>query len=178
MSILVFDVSLVAMYAGSAALHLGTWRGRGFRAMLVLDHTNIFLLIAGTYTPIAVNVLSGWLRPSLLMLVWALAAAGIVQAIIRARSRHWSQLAMFLAMGWVSLAALPSLLAALPPAAIGTLVAGGLFYTAGAIIYAARRPNPFPRVFGYHEVFHLFVIAGSSAFLAAIWIWVVPFPRA
>jgi hemolysin III len=80
-------------------------------------------------------------------------------------------------MGWVSVAAAPEIARILPWEALGLLVGGGVLYSVGALIYALRRPDPFPRVFGYHEIFHLFVIAGSAAFLFAIWVWVVPFPR-
>lgn len=86
--------------------------------------------------------------------------------------------ALYIAMGWISLLALPAFLAVLPGPVIGLLLLGGVFYTVGAIIYARKKPNPFPTVLGFHEVFHLFVIAGSVVFTIVIWVWVLPFPRA
>lgn len=176
-SLLVFGLSMVELYTVSAIYHIGWWGGRRRKVLRAIDHANIFVLIAGTYTPICVNVLSGWIRVGVLVLIWVLALAGVASAVFTLKLPRWGSTALYIVMGWVALLPSPVLVAALPLMAIGLLVGGGVLYTVGAVAYALRRPNPFPRVFGYHEVFHLFVIAGGAAFVAMIWIWVVPFPR-
>lgn len=176
LSMLVYGLSMLSLYAVSAAYHLGLWEGRR-RLLRALDHANIFVLIAGTYTPICLNVLSGWVRPAVLLLIWALAALGAASSVSTLALPRWATVALYLAMGWVAIVPAPALVAALPGPAIALLVAGGLLYTAGAVVYARRRPDPLPRIFGFHEVFHLLVIAASAAFLAVVWIWVLPFPR-
>ena len=168
---------MIRLYAGSAIYHIGSWQGRRRTVLRTLDHANIFIVIAGTYTPICVNVLSGWLRPTMLLLIWTLAAAGAILSMVTVKLPRWVTVVVYVSMGWIALVPAPSLVRLLPPPAIVMLVGGGVLYTAGAAIYALRRPNPFPRVFGFHELFHLFVIGGSTAFLAAIWTWVMPFPR-
>lgn len=176
-SLLVFGLSMTVLYSVSAIYHIGSWQGRRHSILRALDHANIFMLIAGTYTPICVNVLSGWLRTSVLVLIWTLALAGILGTVLTLRLPRWISTSLYIGLGWVSLITLPELFQQLPWQAVALLVTGGLLYTIGAVIYAFRRPNPLPRVFGFHEIFHLFVIAGSAAFVIMIWIWVVPFER-
>ena len=178
LSMLVFGLSMIELYTVSAIYHVASLWGRRRTVLRAIDHANIFVLIAGTYTPIAVNVLSGWMRTMILVVVWALALIGVTGAVFTLRLPRWVSTGLYVVMGWVSLIAAPSLVALLPWQALALLLGGGILYTVGAVTYAARRPDPFPRVFGYHEIFHLFVVAGSAAFLAVIWHWVVPFPRA
>ena len=178
LSMLVYGLSMSELFAVSAIYHIGAWRSAWRHRLRVLDHTSIFVLVAGTYTPIAFNVLTGWERWAMLVAIWGLAAVGVAFAASSLRWRRGLATALYLVMGWVALAAVPSLVQALPRAASASLAAGGLLYTAGALVYALRWPDPVRRVFGFHEVFHLLVIAGATAFAAAIWIWVVPFPRA
>ncbi|MFI5273993.1 MAG: hemolysin III family protein [Ktedonobacterales bacterium] len=177
LSLLIFGLSMVELYSVSALYHIGAWGPRAGRRLRALDHANIFVLIAGTYTPLCFNVLSGWLRPALLALIWALAVAGAALATLTLRTPRWLTAGLYLGMGWVSLLALPAFLHALGWLPVATLLLGGALYTVGAVVYARKRPDPFPRVFGFHEVFHLFVIAGGVAFALMVWLWVVPFPR-
>ena len=177
LSMLAYALSTIELYAVSALYHLGSWPERRRIVVRALDHANIFVMIAGTYTPVCVNVLSGWLRPTVLVLVWALAAVGVASSVFTLALPRWASVALYLAMGWVALLPAPSLVGSLPLPALALFVGGGLLYTAGAVIYARRRPDPFPQIFGFHEVFHLVVIAGNAAFLVAIWTWVIPFPR-
>ncbi len=170
---LVFGLSMVVLYTVSSIYHIGTWQGRRERVLRAFDHANIFLLIAGTYTPICVNVLTGHLRITMLVLIWGLAALGIGSVVFTMRLPRAVMTGLYMGMGWVALIALPELLRQLPLPATLLLAAGGLLYTIGAVVYALRRPNPLPHIFGFHEIFHLFVIGGSSAFVAAIWVWVV-----
>ncbi|HEY7356928.1 MAG TPA: hemolysin III family protein [Ktedonobacterales bacterium] len=151
LSMLIYGLSLCELYLISALYHLGSWATPIRRRLRALDHANIFLFIAGTYTPLCFNILSGWPR--------------VVGT------------SLYIGMGWVAVFALPAFLALLPWQATGLLVLGGLLYTIGGIIYARRWPDPFPRVFGYHEVFHLFTIAAGLAFTVVIWAYALPFPR-
>lgn len=177
LSLLIYGLSMIELYTVSAVYHVGTWGNTTRLKLRALDHANIFVLIAGTYTPLCFNVLNGWVRVALLVTIWALALAGIGIALFNLRLPRWVSTSLYIGMGWVALFALPAFLAHLPWLFVATLVLGGALYTIGAVVYARRLPNPFPRIFGFHEVFHLFVIAGSIAFAVAIWVWALPFPR-
>lgn len=177
LSLLVFGLTMIELYTVSAVYHLGRWRAPVGGRLRALDHANIFLLIAGTYTPLCFNVLAGWARIVILAVVWLLAALGVGMAALTLRAPRWFGTALYVAMGWAVLLALPNFVRALGWPAVLTLLLGGVLYTLGALVYARRWPDPLPRVFGFHEVFHLFVIGGSVAFAVAIWVWAVPFPR-
>jgi len=174
---LVFGLSMVELYTVSALYHIGNWSGTTHRRLRAVDHANIFVLIAGTYTPLGFNVLDGWGRVVLLVTIWLLAALGIGLSIFFLRLPRRVSTGLYIAMGWVAVLALPAYLERLSWPAVALLVLGGLFYTIGGVIYARKRPNPFPRVFGFHELFHVFVIAGSVIFAVTIWVWALPYPR-
>lgn len=176
-SMLIFGLSMIELYTVSATYHIGRWPERTRRVLRSLDHANIFVLIAGTYTPLCFNILDGWLRITILSVIWFLAVLGVAFSVLTLRLPRWVVASLYIGMGWVVILALPAFLAVLPWTAVATLVLGGLLYTVGAVVYARRWPNPFPRILGFHEIFHLFVIAGSVAFAACIWIWALPFPR-
>lgn len=178
LSMLVFGLSMVELYTVSAIYHIGRWAPRTKRVLRAVDHANIFVLIAGTYTPICFNVLDGWVRDSILILIWLLAGGGLFLAIVEPKVPRWVNTGIYIGMGWVVIFALPALIEALPIAAIILLALGGIFYTVGAVIYGMKRPNPFPRVLGFHEIFHLFVIAGSIACAYVVWAWALTYPRA
>jgi hemolysin III len=179
-SMLIFGLSMVELYTVSAAYHIGTghWSAAVARRLRALDHANIFVLIAGTYTPLSLALLSGWLKPGILALIWALALTGVSLAWLTLRAPRWVSACLYVGMGWVALLALPAFLARLPWVAVGLLLLGGVLYSVGALIYALKWPNPFPRVLGFHEVFHLFVIAGSVSFAIVITVWAAVLPRA
>jgi hemolysin III len=130
-----------------------------------LDHAAIFLLIAGTYTPVGV-LLGGGRGDVLLTVVWSGAALGVVRAVLWPRAPKWLAVALYVLLGWCIVPVLPTLHAAVGPLATALLAAGGAAYTVGAVIYALRRPDPFPRVFGYHEVFHVLVVAAAALHFA------------
>ena len=157
----VFALSLVLLYSVSATYHTVRWGRRMSAVLKRLDHSMIFVMIAGGYTPFCLIVLRGAWGISLLAVVWSLAAAGIALKVAWPDAPRWLSVALYLATGWIALVAVGQLASwfALIPALL--LIGGGALYSAGALIYALRRPNPFPRVFGYHEVFHVLVIAGS-----------------
>lgn len=177
LSMLIFGLSMIELYTVSAIYHIITWSPPRRRIWRALDHANIFVLIAGTYTPLCFNILTGWVRLVILLVIWLLALLGVSTALFSIKFPRWVSAALYIGMGWIVVLALPLFLAVLPWFSVATLLLGGLCYTIGAVIYARKKPDPFPRVWGYHELFHLFVILGSSAFAACVWIWALPFPR-
>lgn len=177
LSMLIFGLSMIELYTVSALYHIINWSGSTRRVLRSIDHANIFVLIAGTYTPLCFNILTGWVRLSILIVIWVLAILGVGLSISRLKLPRWVTVALYVGMGWVVVLALPAFLALLPWIAVAILLLGGILYTIGAIVYARKLPDPFPRVWGYHEIFHLFVILGSIAFAACVWIWALPFPR-
>ncbi len=176
-SMLIFGLSMIELYTVSAIYHIGNWPEPQRRALRTIDHANIFILIAGTYTPLCFNILSGWPRNAILVVIWLLAALGVGLSFFTLKTPRWVLASLYIGMGWVAVLALPAFLNKLPWIALETLALGGILYTIGAVIYARKKPDPFPKVLGFHEVFHLFVIAGGVAFAACIWIWALPFPR-
>ena len=175
LAVAIYAVSLSALLGTSALYHRVNWTRPSVRRwMRRLDHSMIFFLIAGTYTPFALLVLDGPLADAILVAVWIGAIAGAIVEMVWIEHPKWVAALIYLSLGWVAVISFPELWGSM--GTVGTLLvaAGGLLYTAGAVVYATQRPNPNPRVFGYHEVFHLLVIAGAAAFGAVIWIWVIP----
>lgn len=160
-SVAVYGVSLVLLYSASAALHLTKGSPRLLIWLNRFDHAAIYALIAGTYTPLCYNLLSGGWRWGMLITIWALALVGIVFKLSRLgwRSGHLSTL-FYVGMGWLSVLLIPELARLLPLPALLGLAGGGLLYSMGAVIFAVERPNFHPQ-FGFHEVWHLFVLGGS-----------------
>lgn len=174
-AVAIYAVSLSAVLGTSALYHRVEWaRPNVRRWMRRLDHAMIFFLIAGTYTPFALLVLDGALADAILAVVWIGAVAGAVVEIVWIEHPKWVAALVYMSLGWVAIVPFPALWREM--GATGTLLvaAGGLLYTVGAVIYATQRPNPNPRVFGYHEVFHLFVIAAAAAHFAAIAFFALP----
>jgi len=170
----IYALAVSGLLGTSALYHRVTWSKRVRAWMRRLDHSMIFVLIAGTYTPFALLVLSGSLARAILIVVWAGAAAGIVLKLAWITAPRWVTAGVYVALGWVAIAAMPDLASALGPAAVGLVMAGGVLYTAGALIYALKRPDPVPTVFGYHEIFHALVIAAAAAHFAVIAFFVMP----
>ena len=175
-SLLVYGISMVVLFGVSAVYHIGTWAPPRRALLRRLDHTNIFLLIAGTYTPVAVNVLGGGWRVGVLAALWGIALVGSVAVAPRLRLPRWALVLTYLLMGWVGLLVLPQVVAAVGSGVL-LVAGGGTLYSVGALIYALRRPRLWPRVFGYHEAFHLLVIAAASLFYAFVVAFVIPHPR-
>jgi hemolysin III len=173
-AVAVYAASVSGLFGVSALYHRVTWTPPARRRMRRLDHAMIFLLIAGTYTPVSLLVLKGTLATIVLVVVWTGAIAGIVLELGWTGAPRWLGGAVYLALGWVAVVAMPQLFARLGLAGGLLLTAGGLVYTAGALVYALRRPDPVPAVFGYHEIFHLLVIIGVAAHFLAISLFAVP----
>jgi hemolysin III len=171
----VYAFSLSGLLGTSALYHRVNWRRPEIRRwMRRLDHSMIFLLIAGTVTPFALLVMSGPLADALLIAVWAGALAGIVVELIWVDAPKWVSTIVYLAVGWIGLLGFPAIVVAAGLGAGALIAAGGVLYTAGAVIYARQRPDPNPAVFGYHEIFHALVIAAATAHFAAIAIYALP----
>jgi hemolysin III len=169
----VFAGSVAACFGASALYHRVTWTPRVRLWMRRIDHAGVYLLIAGTYTPVSLLVLEGNWRPVVLTIVWAGAAAAIVLKLVWVAAPKSITTAIGIALGWVAVVALPQLVTRLNLTAVILLVVGGLAYTAGAVIYALRRPDPVPAVFGYHELFHALTIVGVACQYVAIAFFIV-----
>ncbi len=170
----IYAVAMCGLFGVSALYHRVTWRPAARRWMRRLDHSMIFVLIAGTYTPFGMLVLEGTLAVVVLCIVWGGALAGVVMKLVWIDAPKWLVAAAYLALGWVAVAAMPELGSRLGLGALALLIGGGTAYTAGAVIYALGRPDPAPKVFGYHEIFHALVIAAAGAHFAAVAFFVLP----
>ena len=171
----IYAVSVSALFGVSALYHRITWASAAARRwMRRLDHSAIFLLIAGTYTPFALLVLDGAIATVILVVVWAGALGGILLKLVWIDAPKLLAAIVYVALGWVAVAAFPDLLDELGVTGTALVVAGGLLYTAGAVVYALRRPDPVPSVFGYHEVFHALVIVAAALQYAVVAFYVIP----
>jgi hemolysin III len=175
LAVAIYAVSLSALLGTSALYHRVNWtRPEARKWMRRLDHSMIFFLIAGTYTPFALLVLHGALAEAVLVVVWIGALAGAAVEMIWIDHPKWVAALIYMSLGWVAAVAFPELWNAMGVGGTLLVAAGGLLYTAGAVVYATQRPDPNPRVFGYHEVFHLFVILAAAAHFAAIAFFALP----
>jgi hemolysin III len=171
---LIYAATLCGLLGTSALYHRVDWRSLRARAwMRRLDHSMIFLLVAGTYTPFAVLVLHGGLGRTILVVVWAGALGGVLLSLLWPGAPRAVTASVYIALGWVAVVAMPQIADRAGWAALILLGAGGVLYTAGAVIYALRRPDPRPLVFGYHEVFHVLVVIAAAAHYAAVAGWAV-----
>jgi hemolysin III len=171
----IYAVSVVLLFASSAVYHRVRWAtARARTIMRRVDHSMIFVLIAGSYTPFALLAVSEPVGTAVLVGVWTAAAAGVITKLFWIDAPRWVVAAMYLALGWVAVVGLPLLADEIGWTATLLVALGGLLYSVGAVIYARRRPDPVPRVFGYHEIFHLLVIAAAAVQFAVIAFWVLP----
>jgi len=159
----VFAATAALMFGTSALYHRGTWSARAELLLKRLDHSNIFLVIAGTYTPFAVLLLPPGRARTLLVVVWAGALAGVAFRVLWTGAPRWLYVPVYLAMGWIAVAYLPAFWRSGGPAVALLVIAGGLLYSAGALVYGFRRPDPSPRWFGFHEVFHVLTVVAFVA---------------
>jgi len=174
-AIAIYVLGLAGLLGTSALYHRVTWRKPNVRRWVRrLDHSMIFLLIAGTYTPFALLVLSQPLGTVVLVLIWTGAVGGIVLSLLWPDAPRPVSAAIYISLGWVAIIAMPQLFHRLGALGIVLIAAGGLLYSAGAIIYARKRPDPVPTVFGYHEIFHVLVVAAAALHFAVIAFLVLP----
>lgn len=174
-AVALYAVSVAALFGTSALYHRVEWRSLKAHAwMRRLDHSMIFVLIAGTYTPFALLVLRGAFALAILVAVWAGALIGVLLSLVWTNAPAWLRAANCVALGWVAVVALPQLATGLGVRGVTLVALGGLLYTLGAIVYAAKRPDPRPLVFGYHEVFHALVVIAAALQYSVIALWVAP----
>jgi hemolysin III len=164
----IYAVSLTAVFGASAAYHRGRWTERSRLWMKRVDHSLIFVLIAGSYTPISVLALHGPWEVVVLSVAWTLAAIGITLKMVKPDGLSVLTATLYMGMGWFALVATPQLLEGMSTPELIMLASGGLLYTAGAIVFAWRRPDPRPEVFGYHEIWHAFMVAAAACHYAMI----------
>ncbi|MET0740475.1 MAG: hemolysin III family protein [Candidatus Nanopelagicales bacterium] len=169
----VYAFTTTALFAVSAAYHRGRWTPRTHGVLKRVDHANIFLIIAGTYTPFTVVLLDGGARTALLWLVWALALIGVAFRVLWVGAPRWLYVPAYVAFGWVAVFFLPEFAVAGGIAVIVPVIVGGLLYTLGGVVYALKRPDPHPGWFGFHEVFHALTLLAYVLQYIAVMITVV-----
>jgi hemolysin III len=164
----VFGLSACLLFGTSAVYHRGTWSPRVTAALRRADHSNIFLIIAGTYTPLAVMLLPHGTAVMLLWIVWSGAVLGLLARVFWLSAPRWVYVPIYVALGWVAVGFFPQFWRTGGPAVVWLVAAGGLAYTLGAVVYGTKRPNPSPRWFGFHEVFHALTVVGFACHATAI----------
>jgi hemolysin III len=159
----IFSITAALLFGVSAIYHRGNWSPRAAGVLKRMDHANIFLIIAGSYTPFSVLLLPPGLAQTLLWIVWSGALAGIAFRVFWVKAPRWLYVPVYIALGWVAVVYSPAFLSTGKVAAFVMIVVGGVLYTLGAVVYGTKRPNPSPRWFGFHEIFHAFTIAAFAA---------------
>ena len=166
----IFALTAALLFGVSALYHRGHWSQRGRTVLRRLDHASIFLIIAGTYTPFTILLLDGQDARILLTLVWAGALLGVAFRVLWVGAPRWLYLPVYVALGWAAAFWLPTLAARGGAAVFVLIVSGGLLYSAGAVVYGLKRPDPSPRWFGFHEIFHACTLAGFAAHHVGVWL--------
>jgi len=157
----IYGASMVMLYLASSAYHLIPLKDKGTRVLKKVDHVMIFMMIAGTYTPFCLIPLRGKWGWSIFGIVWGIAALGIAFKLFFIHAPRWFSTVLYIIMGWICIVAIYPIVQTVPAGGVFWLAAGGVSYTVGAVIYVLKRPNPWPGVFGFHEIWHLFVLGGS-----------------
>lgn len=168
----IFGLTLILLYTASSLYHLIPASEKGLKILRKFDHMMIYVLIAGTYTPICMVILDGMFGWTLLIIMWSLAAIGIIMKLSWMNAPTWVSLAMYIGMGWLGILAFPTMAENLPLSGLVWILMGGLAYTVGAVIYGLKKPDPLPEVFGFHEIWHIFVMVGSFCHFWAIYMYV------
>ena len=167
-SLFVYGLSLISLFAASATYHLADVRPKIQEILRKVDHSAIYLLIAGTYTPFCINAFTGFWRWGMLSIIWSLALIGILVKVFTVNAPRWLSAGVYVVMGWLCIAALGEMLVVLPTFALTWLIVGGIIYTLGALVYITKIMNFWPGKFGYHEVWHIFVLLGAAAHFVSI----------
>ncbi len=167
-SLLIYGISLIAMFSASATYHMVQVKDKVLEIFRKIDHAAIFLLIAGTYTPFCINAFTGFWKWGMLSIIWSLAFIGIIVKVFYIGAPRWLNAAIYVFMGWLCVTASGQLLAALPIWVFVWLIIGGVVYTLGAVVYATKMFNFKPGVFGFHEVWHIFVLLAAAAHFVAV----------
>ncbi len=167
-SLMVYGLSLIFLFSASATYHMVRVKEKALEIFRKVDHSAIYFLIAGTYTPFCVNAFSGFWKWGLLSIIWSLALIGILVKLFYIRAPRWLNAGIYLIMGWLCIAAIGQMLAVLPVWVLSWLFAGGVIYTLGAVIYITKIFNFIPGIFGFHEVWHIFVMLAAAAHFVAV----------
>lgn len=165
----IYGLSLIGLFSASAAYHWAVVKPSALQKLRKFDHSAIYLLIAGTYTPLCVIAFTGFWQWGMLAIIWSLAAAGIIAKLFIINTPRWITAGLYIAMGWLSIIGIGEFQRRLAPVSIAFLLAGGLLYTLGAVIYITRKGNFFPGVFGFHELWHVAVMLGAATHYAAVY---------
>jgi hemolysin III len=168
-SCVIYSITVCLLFGTSALYHRRVWSPRMYPIMRRLDHSMIFVFIAGTYTPFAVLLLSRGAATTILSIVWGGALAGVALKLVWPNAPRWVSAPLYIALGWVAVAVLPGIYSGGGVTALVLLIAGGLFYTVGAVFYALRKPNPWPQVFGHHEFFHACTLVAALCHHIAVY---------
>jgi hemolysin III len=175
-ALLIYGLSLVLMFSASASYHLVNGTPEVQRRLRIFDHTAIYLLIAGTYTPVCLQFLTGFWRWGFLGIIWGLALIGITTKLFFLNSPRWLTAGTYLLMGWLAVLAIGEMLRVMPAGALFWMALGGFFFTLGAIGYIFKKPDFYPGVFGFHEVWHIMVILGSLSHFIMVAVYVAVSP--
>jgi hemolysin III len=167
-SLAIYGVSLIAMFSASATYHMVRVKDRALEIFRKVDHAAIYFLIAGTYTPFCINAFDGFWKWGMLAVIWSLAVIGVIVKVFYIRAPRWLNAGIYILMGWLSVGAAGQMLDALPAWVFGWLIAGGVIYTLGAVVYITKIFNFKPGVFGFHEMWHIFVLLAAMAHYVAV----------
>ena len=167
-SLVVYGISLIFMFSASATYHMVQVKDKALEIFRKIDHSAIYALIAGTYTPFCINAFEGFWKWGMLSIIWSLAIVGIIVKVFYIRAPRWLNAGIYVIMGWFSVSAAGQMLAALPAWVLTWLIIGGVIYTLGAIVYITKIFNFKPGVFGFHEVWHIFVLLAAAAHFVAV----------
>jgi hemolysin III len=171
----IYGLSLILLLGMSAIYHIGTWKPRVRAVLRGLDHANIFLFIAASYTAVVFNAVTGYWRIGILISIWLLAVIGMATLTGTIDLPRWAVAGLYVGLGWIGVVAIPQIATSLGLPALLLILLGGLLYSTGALAYAFKRPRLWPATFGYHEVFHLLVLGASGSFFLVMALYVVPF---
>jgi hemolysin III len=177
-SLAIYGLSLVLMLAASATYHLVKGPPQVIKVLRKVDHSAIYLLIAGSYTPICIHFFRGFWQWGFVGIIWGMAIIGIAIKIFIINAPRWVTAGIYLLMGWMSIVAIPEMMATMPASALIWLVLGGLSFTLGAVVYISKKPDFYPKVLGFHEVWHIFVIIGCACHFIVIAYFIAPSSRA
>ena len=166
---LVYGLCLIGLFTVSACYHTFMWPVRVRAVWRRIDHSMVYMLIAGTYTPVCLGALEPGLGRPFLAVVWVVAVLGFLKSFFWETSPRWLNTSIYLVMGWMLLPIVPALYRGIGPSNFALLGLGGVIYSVGAVVYARRWPNPDPKIFGYHEVFHVFVVVAAACHYAIVW---------
>ena len=167
-SAVVYGLSLISMFSASAIYHMAKVKPAALQILRKMDHSAIFLLIAGTYTPFCLIAFNGFWRWGLLSIIWAIAVIGIADKIFYIKAPRWLNAGIYVSMGWLIVMAAPQMPSMLPVCVMVWLIIGGVIYTLGAVVYATKIFNFVPGKFGFHEVWHIFVLLGAAAHFISV----------